>query len=258
MRKGFTLIELLAVIVILAIIALIAIFAITRLMNNARFNTLTNTALAARTAANLYFTDNPDATSINFTEYRDLLTFERDPWGEGIEEIRATINNNREIKIVIELQSSQRWQRFNEISDKWMLKHDGERVVPLSILSDVGSFQIKLCEIHFNGGPVFLEYQQNRNDAWQLLGSLQPHDLSGDTGCGSGLSLGPIFNLPSDNMSIFSLRLRSEYCTGLDNIGVNLFHSRNGVDLFHAEFAPMNISNHACDNGDNIIFFTIH
>ena len=55
MGKGFTLIELLAVIVILAIIALIAIFAITRLMNNARFNTLTNTALAARNAASAVF-----------------------------------------------------------------------------------------------------------------------------------------------------------------------------------------------------------
>lgn len=61
-QKGLTLIELLAVIVILAIVAAIAIPAIGNIINNSKFNGVKADAINVLNAANLYYTDNPDAT----------------------------------------------------------------------------------------------------------------------------------------------------------------------------------------------------
>ncbi|WP_392453983.1 prepilin-type N-terminal cleavage/methylation domain-containing protein [Chryseomicrobium aureum] len=60
-QKGLTLIELLAVIVILAIIAAIAVPAIGNLIENSRYNAIKADAVNALNAANLYYTENPDA-----------------------------------------------------------------------------------------------------------------------------------------------------------------------------------------------------
>ncbi|MFJ5562279.1 prepilin-type N-terminal cleavage/methylation domain-containing protein [Lysinibacillus xylanilyticus] len=61
-QKGLTLIELLAVIVILAIVAAIAIPAIGNIIDNSKFNGVKADAINVINAANLYYTDNPDAT----------------------------------------------------------------------------------------------------------------------------------------------------------------------------------------------------
>ncbi|MEY9975825.1 prepilin-type N-terminal cleavage/methylation domain-containing protein [Lysinibacillus sp. RC79] len=61
-QKGLTLIELLAVIVILAIVAAIAIPAIGNIINNSKFNGVKADGINVLNAANLYYTDNPDAT----------------------------------------------------------------------------------------------------------------------------------------------------------------------------------------------------
>ncbi|WP_075620471.1 prepilin-type N-terminal cleavage/methylation domain-containing protein [Paenisporosarcina indica] len=62
-QKGLTLIELLAVIVILAIIAAIAIPAIGNIIENSRVGAIKSDAQNALAAANIYYTDNPDAPS---------------------------------------------------------------------------------------------------------------------------------------------------------------------------------------------------
>lgn len=62
-EKGLTLIELLAVIVILAIISAIAIPAIGNIIDNSRYNAVKADAINVLNAANLYYTDNPDATT---------------------------------------------------------------------------------------------------------------------------------------------------------------------------------------------------
>ncbi|MCY9545645.1 prepilin-type N-terminal cleavage/methylation domain-containing protein [Lysinibacillus xylanilyticus] len=60
-QKGLTLIELLAVIVILAIVAAIAIPAIGNIIDNSKLNGVKADAINVLNAANLYYTDNPDA-----------------------------------------------------------------------------------------------------------------------------------------------------------------------------------------------------
>ena len=63
-EKGLTLIELLAVIVILAIISAIAVPAIGNIIENTRYNAAKADAINVLNAANLYFTDEPDQTSV--------------------------------------------------------------------------------------------------------------------------------------------------------------------------------------------------
>ena len=62
-QKGLTLIELLAVIVILAIIAAIAIPAIGNIIENSRYSAVKSDATNVLNAANVYFTENPTASS---------------------------------------------------------------------------------------------------------------------------------------------------------------------------------------------------
>ena len=62
-QKGLTLIELLAVIVILAIVAAIAIPAIGGVIENSRYNAVKSDAINVINAAQLYYTDVPDATT---------------------------------------------------------------------------------------------------------------------------------------------------------------------------------------------------
>ncbi len=59
-QKGLTLIELLAVIVILAIVAAIAVPAIGNVIENSRYNAVKADAVNVLSAANIYFTENPD------------------------------------------------------------------------------------------------------------------------------------------------------------------------------------------------------
>ncbi|WP_281864483.1 prepilin-type N-terminal cleavage/methylation domain-containing protein [Planomicrobium okeanokoites] len=59
-EKGMTLIELLAVIVILAIIAAIAIPAIGNIIENSRYSAVKADATNVLSAANLYYTENPE------------------------------------------------------------------------------------------------------------------------------------------------------------------------------------------------------
>lgn len=68
-EKGLTLIELLAVIVILAIIAAIAIPAIGNIIDNSRVKGAKADAANVLNAANLYFTENSNATT--FTNETD-------------------------------------------------------------------------------------------------------------------------------------------------------------------------------------------
>ncbi|MFC7364710.1 MULTISPECIES: prepilin-type N-terminal cleavage/methylation domain-containing protein [Bhargavaea] len=67
-EKGLTLIELLAVIVILAIIAAIAVPAIGNIIENSRYSAVKSDAVNVLSAANLYFTENPSATSVSIPE----------------------------------------------------------------------------------------------------------------------------------------------------------------------------------------------
>ncbi|QGG50533.1 type II secretion system protein [Lysinibacillus pakistanensis] len=60
-QKGLTLIELLAVIVILAIVAAIAVPAIGNVIQNSKYNAIKADAINVLNAANIYYTDNPDA-----------------------------------------------------------------------------------------------------------------------------------------------------------------------------------------------------
>jgi len=61
-QKGLTLIELLAVVVILAIVAAIAIPAIGNIIENSRYTAVKADATNIISAANLYYTDTPDAS----------------------------------------------------------------------------------------------------------------------------------------------------------------------------------------------------
>ena len=63
-QKGLTLIELLAVIVVLAIISAIAIPAIGNIIDNTRYNAAKADAINVLNAANMYFTDEPDETTV--------------------------------------------------------------------------------------------------------------------------------------------------------------------------------------------------
>ncbi|WP_342745753.1 prepilin-type N-terminal cleavage/methylation domain-containing protein [Chryseomicrobium excrementi] len=64
-QKGLTLIELLAVIVILAIVAAIAIPAIGNVIENSRYDAVKADAANVMNAANLYFTQNSGATTVD-------------------------------------------------------------------------------------------------------------------------------------------------------------------------------------------------
>ncbi|AVK83325.1 Tfp assembly type protein [Lysinibacillus sp. B2A1] len=62
-QKGLTLVELLAVVVILAIVAAIAIPAIGNIIENSRYTAVKADATNIISAANLYYTDTPSASS---------------------------------------------------------------------------------------------------------------------------------------------------------------------------------------------------
>ncbi len=66
-QKGLTLIELLAVIVILAIVAAIAVPAIGNIIDNSRYSAIKADATNVLSGAQLYFTDNPEATDATVT-----------------------------------------------------------------------------------------------------------------------------------------------------------------------------------------------
>lgn len=70
-EKGMTLIELLAVIVIIAIIAAIAIPAIGNIIENSRYSAVKSDATNSISAANIYFTENPDKTSVSAKKLKD-------------------------------------------------------------------------------------------------------------------------------------------------------------------------------------------
>ena len=72
-EKGMTLIELLAVIVIIAIIAAIAIPAIGNIIENSRYSAVKSDATNVLAAANIYFTENPEAANGTVT-VGDLMT----------------------------------------------------------------------------------------------------------------------------------------------------------------------------------------
>jgi len=69
-QKGLTLIELLAVIVILAIVAAIAVPAIGNIIENSRYNAVKADAINVLNAANLYFTDTPNKTTVNVSDLK--------------------------------------------------------------------------------------------------------------------------------------------------------------------------------------------
>ena len=66
-QKGMTLIELLAVIVIIAIIAAIAIPAIGNIIENSRYSAVKSDATNVISAANIYFTENPEEATKTVT-----------------------------------------------------------------------------------------------------------------------------------------------------------------------------------------------
>lgn len=70
-QKGMTLIELLAVIVIIAIIAAIAIPAIGNIIENSRYSAVKSDATNVLNAANIYFTENSDETSVTVDDLTD-------------------------------------------------------------------------------------------------------------------------------------------------------------------------------------------
>ncbi len=63
-EKGLTLIELLAVVVILGIIAAIAVPSIGNIIENSRYNAVKADGINVINAAQLYYTDNPSATTV--------------------------------------------------------------------------------------------------------------------------------------------------------------------------------------------------
>ena len=67
-EKGMTLIELLAVIVIIAIIAAIAIPAIGNIIENSRLSAVKSDATNVMSAANIYFTETPNETTVDTAE----------------------------------------------------------------------------------------------------------------------------------------------------------------------------------------------
>ena len=75
-EKGLTLVELLAVIVILGIIAAIAVPSIGNIIQNTREKAVLADATNAIEAANLYFAENPDATTIALKKDGDADSLE--------------------------------------------------------------------------------------------------------------------------------------------------------------------------------------
>lgn len=77
-EKGLSLVELLAVIVILAIVAAIAIPAIGNIIENSRVKAQIADAVQVMNSANIYFTDNPEATSFSNStpDYQDYVESE--------------------------------------------------------------------------------------------------------------------------------------------------------------------------------------
>ncbi|MEC1179244.1 prepilin-type N-terminal cleavage/methylation domain-containing protein [Metasolibacillus meyeri] len=69
-EKGLTLIELLAVIVILAIVAAIAVPAIGNIIDNSRYKAVKSDAINVINAANIYFTDNPNADTVTVEQLK--------------------------------------------------------------------------------------------------------------------------------------------------------------------------------------------
>lgn len=109
-KKGFTLIELLAVIVIVAIIATIGVFAVTKIMDNARINSLKDTALAVKKTAKLYETNNDltkTTTILNMTPDKgseeSLIDLDKDPWGKPYEAVVATITKESDELITFDI-----------------------------------------------------------------------------------------------------------------------------------------------------------
>ncbi|WP_332649379.1 prepilin-type N-terminal cleavage/methylation domain-containing protein [Lysinibacillus sp. 54212] len=70
-EKGLSLVELLAVIVILAIVAAIAIPAIGNIIENSRLNGVKSDAINVINSANLYYTDNPEATTVDVKKLKE-------------------------------------------------------------------------------------------------------------------------------------------------------------------------------------------
>ncbi|WP_107943078.1 type II secretion system protein [Metasolibacillus fluoroglycofenilyticus] len=87
-EKGLTLIELLAVIVILAIVAAIAVPAIGNIIDNSRYKAVKSDAINVINAANIYFTDNPNADSVTVKELKDNGFLDNE--GKIAEEISGT------------------------------------------------------------------------------------------------------------------------------------------------------------------------
>jgi len=79
-EKGMTLIELLAVIVIIAIIAAIAIPAIGNIIENSRYSAVKSDATNVLAAANIYFTENPEAATGTVT----LATLKSDGYMQSV------------------------------------------------------------------------------------------------------------------------------------------------------------------------------
>lgn len=77
-QKGLTLIELLAVIVILAIIAAIAIPAIGNIIQNSRVKGAKSDAANLISAANIYYTDNPESSATFTDATKDLPDYAKD------------------------------------------------------------------------------------------------------------------------------------------------------------------------------------
>ena len=127
-RNAFTLIELLAVIVILAIIGLIAFFAVTGIMERSRVASLNTTALAARNAANIYFAQNPEAAFIDFMQNSELLDFGLDPWGEEYRELFATLVDEDELNVYIQLNQD----RTSYQTNQWFLSFNNDQVVAVT------------------------------------------------------------------------------------------------------------------------------
>ncbi|KAA0965348.1 prepilin-type N-terminal cleavage/methylation domain-containing protein [Sporosarcina sp. ANT_H38] len=91
-EKGLTLVELLAVIVILGIIAAIAIPSIGGIIENSRIKAVKADAQNVLSAANMYFTENPEGTSPVTIATLKTEKFLED---EGKLESGVTVTNNQ-------------------------------------------------------------------------------------------------------------------------------------------------------------------
>lgn len=90
-EKGLTLVELLAVIVILGIIAAIAVPSIGNIIENSRYNAAKADAINVLNAANMYFLENPDATTVEVGPGEGTLV------GDGYLESQGKVPNDGEV-----------------------------------------------------------------------------------------------------------------------------------------------------------------